>query len=171
MRIFCLMRVESSFAGSASTGILRMTPSSGDNHTSFSIKYLRLMGAVTSLDLVQSLLTRVDLNCLLCAMTLKIFSLLVNMSELDVAVWVHRLYGFCTLEAALCTLTSFLRTNTSCVLQAACVYGYVCCTQSCFCVLVRLVRYKRLIHMNTYLHAKRLIVYIYNLCSLRGSCI
>ena len=75
MRIFRLMRVESSFDGSVRTDNLRMSPSSSDEVSSFTINYLRLMGTVTFFDLVQSLLTLVDLTFLPHAMTLKIFFL------------------------------------------------------------------------------------------------
>ena len=70
---------------------MRMSPSSSDDGNYFTIKYLRLIGEFTFLDLVQSQLTRMDLSFLLRAMTLNFF--LVDLFETAVAVWVRRLYG------------------------------------------------------------------------------
>ena len=73
MRIFCLMRVESSFDGSTRTDSSQMAPSCRDDSTSFYIKSSRLMGAVMPfLDLVQSQLSRVDLPCSPHATTLRV---------------------------------------------------------------------------------------------------
>ena len=75
-----------------------MAPPSSNDCTSFSIKSSRLMGAVTFLALVQSLLPRVELTCSPHAMTLKIFfPFLVDLFDTAVAVCLRRLYGFCTL--------------------------------------------------------------------------
>ena len=71
MLIFCLILVECSFVGSASTNSSQMAPSYVDDCTSFSIKSSRLMVAVMpDLFLVQSRLSRVELPCSLRAITL-----------------------------------------------------------------------------------------------------
>ena len=95
MRIFRLMRVESSLVGSMSTDSSRMSPSSSYDGSSLTIKSSRLISAFTFIDFVQSRLTCVDLLFLLRAMMLKIFFSRVDLFETAVAVWVCRLYGFC----------------------------------------------------------------------------
>ena len=92
---FCLLRVESSLVGSVITDSSRMSPSSSDDGSSFTIKFLILIGVLTFLDFFQSRLNRADLFLLLRAMTLRIFFFLVDFTETAVAVWVGRLYGFC----------------------------------------------------------------------------
>ena len=115
MRIFRLMRVESSLVGSVSTDSSRLSPSSGDDGSSFTIKSLRIIGTFTFLAFFQSRLTRVDLSFFLHAM-IKFF--LVDFFETAVAVWVRSLYGFCALSG-LCVHIRILcskrlvRTNTS----------------------------------------------------------
>ena len=49
----CLTRVKSSLVGSVGTKNLRMSPSSSDSGSSFTIKSSRLMGAIPFLSLVQ----------------------------------------------------------------------------------------------------------------------
>ena len=76
MQIFRLMLVESSLVVSVSTDSLQMAPSYSDDVNSFTINYLRIIGAFTFLDFVQSRLTRVDFSFSLHAMTLKIYLLI-----------------------------------------------------------------------------------------------
>ena len=90
---FCLLRVESSLVGSVITDSSRMSPSSSDDGSSFTIKSSRLIGAFTFLAFVQSWLTRVDLYFLLCVMTLKIF--LADLFEPSVAFWVRNYMRLC----------------------------------------------------------------------------
>ena len=91
------MLVESSLVGSVSTDSLQMSPSYSYDGTSFTINFLRLIGAFTFLGFVQSQLTRVDLSFLLRVMTLGILFFLVDLFETAVAVWVRRLYNFCAM--------------------------------------------------------------------------
>ena len=87
------MRVEYSFDGYVRTGSLRMSPSSSDNGSSFTIKSSRLIGAITFLAFFQSGLTHVDLSLFLRARTLKIY-LLISLKT-SVAVWVHNCMRIC----------------------------------------------------------------------------
>ena len=145
MRIFCLMQVESSLAGYVITDSSRISPSSSDDGTSFTIKSSKLIGAVTFLALFQSRLTRVDLSFSPHAMTLKIF-FLVDLFDTAVSFWVRSLYGFCAMQAALCRL-------------------YV------FCVRIQLVRSKRFMLTNTSFARNTYFAYVYNLCALSRLCV
>ena len=87
------MQVESSLDGSVRIDISRVSTSYSDDGSSFTIKSLRLIGAFTFLDFVQSRLTRVELPFLLRAMMLKIF-LLIS-SKTSVAVGVRNCMRLC----------------------------------------------------------------------------
>ena len=93
MRIFCLTRVESSLDGSMQTVSLCMSMSSIDKGSSFTIKYLGIIGAFTFLAFVQSGLTCGDLYFFLHAMTLEICLLIFR--KTSVADWLRNCMRLC----------------------------------------------------------------------------
>ena len=95
----------------------------------------------------------------------------VDLYETAVAVWVHRLYGFCDLLAAFRRLYRFLRTYMACALYAACAYKYVFACKAAYCVRIQLMRSMRLMRTDRSLRVKRLIAYVYKLCAWNGLCI
>ena len=71
----------------------RMSLYSSDEGSSFTIKFLRLIGAFTLPAFVQSRLTSGDLSFLLRVMTLKIYLLIFE--KMSVAVWLHNFMRLC----------------------------------------------------------------------------
>ena len=149
MRIFCLMQVESSFAGSASTDRSRMALFFSDDCTFFYIKSSRLIVAVTFHALVQSRLTCVDLTYLPRAMTLKIFFLFFS----------------CQVVQDCC---SSLRTQVLRILRPV----------SAFAQVVRIFTYVygsyalgNLCAQNTSFARKLIITYVYDFCAQSDLCI
>ena len=93
MRICCLTQVEFSLDGFMRTDSLRVSPSSSEDGSSFTIKSSRLIGVLTFLDFFESGLTCVDLSFSLHAMMLKIYLLIC--SKTYVAVWVRNCMQLC----------------------------------------------------------------------------
>ena len=170
MRIFRLTRVESSLDGSVRTDSLRISPSSIDEGSYFTITSLRLIGAFTFLAFSQSWLTYGDLYFSLHAMTLKICLLICRKTY--VADWLHncmqlcvgctdfvhvcvrlfamyaallRLYGLCVhLCMALRNVYAFAYVVR---LVRTFVYGF--CPLSSLCIRISILRVKRLVHKYT----------------------
>ena len=128
MKILRLTRVESSLVGSVRTESLRMSPSSSDRGSSFTIKSSRLMGAFTFLDFVQPGSFCGDFYFSWRAMTIYSASCFGgNLCRLFVQMYaaLRMFYGFCV---RLCMAFAYV--------YSFCVHVYSFCARCADCAYV-----------------------------------